>query len=133
MNLFSALYYRLCQLMISVGNKDNPEIAALFLLGITLFLNFYSIISISNILEYRFNLALADGFLIALCYLSLVAILYFTMATKKNLIKIVARDANESKQSKLRGKLIAVLYLAVSYLLMFFLMYLMMLKNRGEL
>lgn len=85
MNLFSALYYRLCQLMISVGNKDNPEIAALFLLGITLFLNFYSIISISNILEYRFNLALADGFLIALCYLSLVAILYFTMATKKTL------------------------------------------------
>lgn len=45
----------------------------------------------------------------------------------------MARDANESKQSKLRGKLIAVLYLAVSYLLMFFLMYLMMLKNRGEL
>ena len=133
MRTFRYLFYRLYQLMISAGNKDVPEIAALFLMAMTLSLNFYSIISISYLFGYKIDLGLDSNFQIGLFFLILSSTLYFSFVYKKKYLEIANNYKMESDKAKSTGKLVAISYIISSFLLLFFFVYLMILKNRGEL
>lgn len=133
MKAFRYLFYRLYQLMISVGNKDIPEIAALFLMSMTLVLNFYSITSISYVFGYKIDLGLDTGLKIGICYFLLAALLYFSFVHKKKYLEIAKSYENETSKEKKIGKLFAISYFVLSIGLMIFCFYLMIKKNRGEL
>ena len=127
------LFYRLYQLMISVGNRDIPEIAALFLMAMTLTLNFYSITSIIYIYSYKIDLGLDTGLKIGICYFLLATLLYFSFVHNKRFLEIAKSYENETPKEKNRGKLFAISYFVLSIGLMIFCFYLMIKKNRGEL
>lgn len=127
------LFYRLYQLMISVGNRDIPEIAALFLMAMTLTLNFYSITSISYLFGYKIDLGLDTGLKIGICYFLLTTLLYFSFIHNKKFLEIGKSYENETLKEKNRGKVFAISYFVLSIGLMIFCFYLMIKKNRGEL
>lgn len=119
--------------MISVGNRDIPEIAALFLMAMTLTLNFYSFTSISYVLGYKIDLGLDTGFKIGICYFLLTTILYFSFVYNKKFLEIGKSYENETSKEKNRGRFFAISYFVLSLGLMIFCFYLMIKKNRGEL
>ena len=127
------LFYRLCQLMISVGNGDVAEYFAILLMAMTLTLNFYSITSISYLLGYKIDLGLDTGLKIGICYLLLTALLYFSFVHKKKFLDIAMSYENETLKEKNRGRIFAISYFVLSIGLMIFCFYLMIKKNRGEL
>ncbi|MBX9732716.1 MAG: hypothetical protein GTN67_00500 [Hydrotalea flava] len=133
MKLLSYLFYRLYQLMISVGNGLVAEYYAIFLMAMTLGLNVYSIISISYLFGYKIDLGLDTGLKIGMCFFVLVLILYFTFLHKKKYLEIVKTYEGENPQDKTKGRLIIIGYLILSFLLLITSMYLMAKKNRGEL
>ncbi len=133
MKPFHNLFYRLYQLMISVGNSDIPEIAALFLMATTLTLNFYSFTSISYVFGYKIDLELDTGLKIGICYFLLSTILYFSFVHNKKFLEIGKSYENETLKKKNRGKVFAISYFVLSIGLMIFCFYLMIKKNRGEL
>ena len=120
MKAFRYLFYRLYQLMTSVGNKDIPEIATLFLMAMTLVLNFYSIISILYLFGYKIDLGLDSKFKIGLFFLTLSSILYFSFVYKKKYLEIAKHYEMESDKDKTTGKLVAISYMVLSFLLLFF-------------
>lgn len=133
MKLFRYLFYRLYQLMINVGNKDVPEIAALFLMSMTLGLNFFSVTFISYLFGYKINLGLDTGLKIGICYLLLTALIYFSFVYKKKYLEIAKSYENETSKEKYRGNVFAISYFVLSIGLIIFCFYLMIKKNRGEL
>jgi uncharacterized membrane protein len=119
--------------MISVGNKDVPEIAAMFLMAMLLSLNFYSTTSISYVLGNKIDLGLDSGLKIGICYFLLATLLYFSFVHKKKYLEIAKSFENETSKEKNRGKAFAISYFVLSIGLMIFCFYLMIKKNRGEL
>lgn len=133
MKLLSYLFYRLYQLMISVGNGLVAEYYAIFLMAMTFGLNLYSIISISYLFGYKIDLGLDTGLKIGICFFALTLILYFTFLHKKKYLEIVKTYEAENPQDKTKGRLIIIGYLILSFLLLITSMYLMAKKNIGEL
>ena len=88
MKIFRNLYYRIYQLLIRTGNKSTPEIAAVFLMSVTLWLNFYSIISISYLCGFKIDFGLDSKLKIGLIFLILSSILYFSFVYKKKYLEI---------------------------------------------
>jgi len=119
--------------MISVGNKDIPEIAALFLMSMILVLNFYSITSISYLFGYKITLGLDSGLKIGICYFLLTILLYLSFVHNKKFLEIAKSYENETSKEKNRGKVFAISYFVLSIGLIIFCFYLMIKKNRGEL
>lgn len=132
MKPFRYLFYRLYQLMISVGNGDVAEYFAVLLMATTLGLNFYSITSISYVLGYKIDLGLDTGLKIGIYYFLLTTLLYFSFVHKKKFLEIAKNYGNETTKEKNRGKVFAISYIVLSFLLLFFFVYLMIKKNRGE-
>ena len=133
MKPFGYLFYRLYQLMINVGNRVVPEFAALFLMAMTLWLNFYSITSISYVLGYKIDLGLDTGLKIGICYFLLVVLLYFSFVHNKKFLDIAKNYENETTKEKNIGKVFAISYFVLSIGLIILCFYLMEKKNRGEL
>ena len=119
--------------MINVGNRDVPEFAALFLMAMTLWLNFYSITSISYVLGYKIDLGLDTGLKIGICYFLLVVLLYFSFVHNKKFLDIAKNYENETTKEKNIGKVFAISYFVLSIRLIILCFYLMEKKNRGEL
>jgi len=119
--------------MINVGNRDVPEFAALFLMAMTLWLNFYSITSISYVLGYKIDLGLDTGLKIGICYFLLVVLLYFSFVHNKKFLDIAKNYENETTKEKNIGKVFAISYFVLSIGLIILCFYLMEKKNRGEL
>ncbi|BEG98217.1 hypothetical protein [Bacteroides sedimenti] len=134
MKLFRFLFYRLYQLMISVGNKDLAEFCAILLMTMTLFLNYITLKSLlyvftkinKNILDIPNTIVLTIAFV-------LVSIFYLSFAREKKFLEIKMEYENESRKKLLTGRLVVICYLVLSYLLFSLGLYLMMMKNRGEL
>lgn len=133
MKLLRYLYFRLYQLMIAIGNKEVPEFAALFLMAMTLVLNFYSIISISYLFGLKIDLGLDTGLKIGSCFLGLILVLYFSFVHKEKFLEIAKVYRDESAHNKTKGSFIIVGYIILSFLLLITSMYLMAKQNRGEL
>lgn len=133
MKPFRYVFYRLYQLMIRVGNKDVPEIAAMFLMAMLLSLNFFSTTSILYILGYKIDLHIASGLEIGFCYFLLATLLYFSFVYKKKYLEIAKSYENETSKEKTRGMVFAISYFVLSIVIMIFCFYLMLKKNRGDL
>jgi len=119
--------------MISVGNGDVAEYFAVLLMATTLWLNFYSITSISYVLGYKIDLGLNTGLKIGICYFLLATLLYFSFVHKKKFLEIAKNYENETTKEKNRGKVFAISYFVLSIGLIILCFYLMEKKNRGEL
>lgn len=133
MKLFRYLFYRLYQLMISVGNGFVAEYYAIFLMTMTIMLNFYTISSIVYLISPQMDFGLNSTTQIVTVAAILTIIFYFSFVYKKKYLEIAKSYELESDKSKSTGKLAAISYIVLSFLLLFFFVYLMAKKNRGEL
>jgi len=119
--------------MISVGNGDVAEYYAIFLMTMTIMLNFYTISSIVYLVSPQIDLGLSSIIQIVIVAAVLTIIFYFSFVYKKRYLEIAKSYEMESDKNKSAGKLAAISYIILSFLLLFFSVYLMAKKNRGEL
>jgi hypothetical protein len=133
MKLLRYLFCRLYQLMLSVGNDLVAEYYAIFLLTMTFGLNLYSIISFSYLFGYNIDLGLDTGLTIGVSFFILTFIQYFIFLNNKKYLELVKTYETETHEDKIKGRLIIIGYLILSFLLLIISMYLMAKKNRGEL
>ncbi len=120
--------------MISVGNKDIPQIASIFLLTISFFINIYTIFNLiyfftGNRIDIGFNSKL----IAAAETLVVTSIFYFIYIRKNKYLEIVEYYKNETKNERKNGKLTIILYFLSTYIFLFFTVFLMIKKNKGEL
>ena len=83
MKLLRSLFYRLYQLMISVGNANVAEYYAIFLMTMTIMLNVYTASSIAYLTGHGIDLGLDTKFKIILIFALLTIIFYFSFVYKK--------------------------------------------------
>ena len=133
MKLLRSLFYRLYQLMISVGNEDVAEYYAIFLMTMTIMLNVYTASSIAYLTGHGIDLGLHTKFKIILICALLTIIFYFSFVYKKKYLEIAKSYEMESDKNKSTGKLAAISYIVLSIALLIFSFFLMAKKNRGEL
>jgi uncharacterized membrane protein len=119
--------------MLSVGNDLVAEYYAIFLLTMTFGLNLYSIISFSYLFGYNIDLGLDTGLTIGVSFFILTFIQYFIFLNNKKYLELVKTYETETHEDKIKGRLIIIGYLILSFLLLIISMYLMAKKNRGEL
>jgi hypothetical protein len=119
--------------MICVGNKDVPEFAALFLMAMTLGLNYMSIICILYLVGYKIDWGLDTKLKLGVFSFLLVSLLYFLFVHNNKYLEIAKNYKNETPKKEKMGKIFAIIYVVLSIGLTILCFYLMMKKNRGEL
>ncbi len=134
MKLLRFLFYRLYQLMISVGNKNVAEFFAIILMTMTFFLNYITVMSLLYVITKDY-ISLPDISITIVLTIEFVfiSIFYFLFAREKKCLEIKKIYENESKKDQIKGRIIVICYLILSYLLFSFSTYLMTMKSQGKL
>ena len=123
------IFYRLHQLMISVGNGNIAEYMATLLFSFLLYLNFVAIWLLVNLLaDVKIHFPIPA---LLLMYFLLILTLYLLFLKNDKYKMILLEYRSESKNKALRGKYFVIFYIILSQLILFALFYLMILKNRG--
>lgn len=134
MKLLRFLFYRLYQLMISVGNKNVAEFFAIILMTMTFFLNYITVMSLLYVFTKAY-ISLPDISIKIVLTIEFVfiSIFYLLFAREKKCLEIKKEYENESKKDQIKGRITVICYLILSYLLFSFSTYLMMKKSQGKL
>ena len=128
------LFVRAHQLMVSVGNGDVANFAAVCFLAMTLMINIAALNGIINAFSSSRSSWLPHNKLAGLCFvLGSIAILYWFLVWNDKSISVLKKYENESKRERIQGRHILVSYVVGSIVLLMVSFYLMMKKNRGEL
>lgn len=117
MKVFNYLYYKLYQAFLKSSMHDIPEFLAPVGLGGLLSSNILVVsafLAKLDILPFLFsNKGQAGGFSILLVILTM---LYYR---KKRYIKILKKYSQESKKQKLKGNMVTIIYVILSFLSIF--------------
>jgi uncharacterized membrane protein len=120
--------------MISVGNGDVAEFCAILLMTMTLMFNFYTIEPLFYILTGKhINYPNVSPTIVIIILFVLVSVLYLLLGREEKILEIKKKYENESKKDTLKGRILIICYIVLSYVLLFSSVYLVMMKNRGEL
>lgn len=134
MRLLRFIYYRLYQLMISVGNGDVAEYYAIFLMAMLFGAN---VITISSLIYAFTGVSIELNFqsktITLIEYLTLAFILYQLFVKDEKYLEIAEYYKDEPVKKKRSGKIIIICYFALSLVSMIFGFFLMLMRNRGKL
>lgn len=134
MKILKYLFYRLYNLMVSVGNKDVAEYYAVFLMAMLIGLNIYTLVSFIYIFTgQRIDLNQGSNVIILLEYMVLSIALYLLFVRKGKYLEIAKEYEAENNAQRVKGNLIAFTYFLLSIGLIIFSFFLMIKKNKGEL
>lgn len=134
MKLLSYVFYRLYQLMISVGNKDVAEYYTILLMAMLIGLNITALSAFVYVFSgQKVDISFGSKAVILIEYLGLSFALYLLFVRNGKHLEVLKSYEGESRKEKIRGKFFAIGYFVLSIGLVIFSFYLMIKKNRGEL
>lgn len=133
MKPFRYLFYRLHQLMVSVGNGNDAAFTTVLLMGMLIGLNITALSAFVYIITgQKFDVSFGSKAFILIEYLALCFAFYLLFVRKGKDLEIIKNYEGETNKDKLVGKIFAIVYFIISIGLVIFSFYLMMMKNRGE-
>jgi hypothetical protein len=134
MKLLRYVFYRLYQLMISVGNKDVAEYYSILLMAMLIGLNITALSALVYVfLGQKIDIFFGSKVVVLVEYLGLSFALYLFLVRKGKYLEVLKSYEGESSKEKIKGKLFAIVYFVLSIGMIIFCFYLMIKKNRGEL
>lgn len=130
MKILRYLYARFYQLMCDVGNGDIPILSSIMFMTFIITLHIQSVLLYYSIIfkpkgEWNFtaNFALIQVFVVA-------TLLYILLVYNGKSKLILEKFENETRNNRIKGRLIVVSYIIISMLILFFSFYLKMMQNR---
>jgi hypothetical protein len=126
MKLISYLYCRFYQLMVSVGNGDIAGFASIGLLTMMISLHLAAVYGILYYFGLDFEISKVTGLVVVLV---VIGLLYFLLFYKGRANKLLERLESEDRKDYIKGRIIIILYIILSFILFGFGMYLMASKN----
>lgn len=127
------LMYRIYQLMISVGNRNDAVFTTVIVMAMTAGLNIAAISAFIYVfLGEKIGFLFGSRVLLIIEYIILCITFYFMFAHKRKYLGIEKEFEQEKNKNRVIDKFIAIVYIILSIGLVFFSFYLMIIKNRGR-
>lgn len=133
MKVLETLFVRLHQLMVSVGNRDIAEFAAIVLMTFTICLNFASILIYTSLFVYKLEFLKQSQLYVFPLYFVLLILFFFKFILQKKYVLILGPYEKESRHSFRKGRVLTILYLVLTLGMVASSLFLMAKNSRGEL
>ena len=131
MRLLNYLYYRFYQLLVSVGNGDIEVFASI------LFMTFAIVLNVACVIALLYALAdvkiIPSGLMALGVAVCIMISLYFLLVHNGKSSQIMAQYKGEDRKDWVRGRIVVIAYLVLSFAVLMASVFLMIRKNDGGL